>query len=262
MSISILLFNVTTFAYRNTNLPVDHYEKWYVTFMKNSTVAFLILSILISGCATPTFNYKPAVTQVSFPNIGAESTANVGDTLVSQGSFSEHDAIQVESNIDLGLFNSYTITKGIFLKFGESDDVEYFSINNHFEGGGTIEKAALADPPRAVQAYKRENKICGISIFNAFLCSTHGNYSRVKRPIASANTFQQSIIYSGKVGNRIKFGYREFSGNTARPAFNNDVDYDLNDSKIVGYKGARIEIVEATNESIRYKLLSNFNTQK
>ena len=222
-------------------------------------VAYLLT---LGGCASPTFNYAPVVTQISFPKIGVESSVNVGDTLVSQGSFSEHDAIQVQENIDLGLLKPYTITKGIFLKFGEKENIEYFSISNHFEGGGTIEKAALADPPKAIQAYKGENKICGISIFNAYVCSSDGHYTRIKHPVASPNSFQQSIIYSGKVGNRIKFGYREFSGNTARPAFNNDVDYDLNESRIVGYKGARIEVIEATNESIRYKLLSNFNTQK
>jgi len=42
-------------------------------------------------------------------------------------------------------------------------------------------------------------------------------------------------------------------------AFNNDVDYDLNESKVIGYKGARIEIIEATNELIKYRVLKNFN---
>ena len=225
-------------------------------------IALSFWLLTLYGCASPTFNYISPVTQISFPKIGTETTVNVGDTLVSQGSFSEHDAIQVNERIDLGLLKPYTITKGIFLKFGESGDIEYFSINNGFEGGGTIEKSLLADPPKAIQAYKSENKICGISVFNAYICATDGSYTRTKRPAAATNSFQQSIIYSGKVGTRIKFGYREFSGNTARPAFNNDVDYDLAESKIVGYKGARIEIIEATNESIRYRLLANFNTQK
>ncbi|NOU01451.1 MAG: hypothetical protein HOO95_07760 [Gallionella sp.] len=231
--------------------------------MNRITTTFtLSIVTILAGCASPVYNYSPPVTQISFPKIGIESSAYVGDTLVSQGSIMEHDAILVESDVDLGLLKPYTITKGTFLKFGESDNISYYSINNPFEGGGSLQKAALADPPKAIQAYKNENKICGISIFDAFVCSTNASYTFTKRPIASSNSFQQSLIYSGKVGNRIKFGYREFSGNTARPAFNNDVDYDLSESKIVGYKGARIEVVEATNESVRYRLLSNFNTQK
>lgn len=232
--------------------------------MKKVTIAtsFATAAFLLTGCASPTYNYAPPVTQISFPKIGEETKANVGDTLVNQGSFTEHDAILVESDIDLGILKPYTLTKGTFLKFGDNGDIEYYSITNNFEGGGTIQKAALADPPKAIQAYKNEKKICGISIFNAYVCSTEGAFSRIKRPIASPNTFQQSLIYSGKVGSRVKLGYREFSGNTARPAFNNDVDYDLSESKTVGYKGARIEVIEATNEFIRYKLIANFNTSK
>lgn len=230
--------------------------------MRKIKFIFGACTLALGGCASPTFNYTPAITQISFPKIGVESSANVGDTLASQGSFSEHDAIKVDDDIGLGLLNVYTITKGVFLKFGDNNDIEYFSIHNNFDGGGALQRSPLADPPKAVQAYKSENKICGISVFNGYVCSSNGRYTRIKHPVASPNSFQQSIIYSGKVGNRIKFGYREFSGNTARPAFNNDVDYDLNESKIVGYKGARIEVIEATNEAIRYKLLSNFNTPR
>ena len=45
----------------------------------------------------------------------------------------------------------------------------------------------------------------------------------------------------------------------ARPAFNQDLQYDLNDSNIVGFKGLRIEVIKATNTSIEYKILSSFN---
>ena len=42
-------------------------------------------------------------------------------------------------------------------------------------------------------------------------------------------------------------------------AFNNDVEYDLRESSVIGYKGARIEVVEATNEHIKYKVIQNFS---
>ena len=61
------------------------------------------------------------------------------------------------------------------------------------------------------------------------------------------------------MGNKINIGYREFSSNSARPAFNNDVEYDLNESKQIGYKGALLEVIKATNQDITYKVLKNFN---
>ena len=35
------------------------------------------------------------------------------------------------------------------------------------------------------------------------------------------------------------------------------MEYDLLDSKTVGYKGFKIEVIDATNESITYKVIRN-----
>ena len=45
----------------------------------------------------------------------------------------------------------------------------------------------------------------------------------------------------------------------ARPAFNNNVEYDLSESPIIGYKGAKLEIIEANNQFVRYRVIENFN---
>ena len=75
------------------------------------------------------------------------------------------------------------------------------------------------------------------------------------------NNFQQSLLYSGRVGDHIKISYREFSGDMARPAYSNDVEYDLSSSDTVTYKGARLRVLKADNEGITYVLISNFNTE-
>ncbi len=72
------------------------------------------------------------------------------------------------------------------------------------------------------------------------------------------NEFQQTLIYNGMVGKKINVAYREFSNKMARAAFSNDVEYDLSQSKIIGYKGAKIEVLNATNENITYRVISNF----
>ncbi len=77
--------------------------------------------------------------------------------------------------------------------------------------------------------------------------------------VLAQDSFQQTLIYNGRVGSKINIGYREFSNNTARPAFNNNVEYDLNESPNIAYKGAELAIIEATNQHIKFKLLRNFN---
>ena len=44
----------------------------------------------------------------------------------------------------------------------------------------------------------------------------------------------------------------------ARPAFSNEVEYDLKEVTSINYKGARLEIVKATGESITYKVIKGF----
>lgn len=64
--------------------------------------------------------------------------------------------------------------------------------------------------------------------------------------------FEQELIYNGKSGNNIKFLYRELSSNMMRAPFTQDIQYDLNESKTIGFKGARIDIIKATNRQIEY----------
>lgn len=71
--------------------------------------------------------------------------------------------------------------------------------------------------------------------------------------------YKQEFIYNGKVDSHLKFIYREYVNDMARPAFNQELQYDLNESNIVGFKGLRLEVVKATNTSITYKILNSFN---
>jgi len=101
-----------------------------------------------------------------------------------------------------------------------------------------------------------------VTVFNVHACASDVWFERRKRPLFGSDSFQQTLIYSGRVGNKINVAYREFSNNLARPAFSNNVEYDLSDSKIIGYRGARIDIIEATNEFINigsFKTLIRLN---
>lgn len=70
-------------------------------------------------------------------------------------------------------------------------------------------------------------------------------------------TFSQELIYLGRSGDELSFKYREFSGSLARPAFSADLTYDLSESRTIGYRGARIKVIEAGNQLIRYSVQSH-----
>ena len=68
--------------------------------------------------------------------------------------------------------------------------------------------------------------------------------------------FKEELIYAGRAGSVIRIAYKEYKGNEslylARPAFFQDLNYDLGSSDIIVFRGYRIRVLEATNERILF----------
>ena len=83
--------------------------------------------------------------------------------------------------------------------------------------------------------------------------------TKTEQKIICDECLKQQFIYNGKSGNIIKFTYREFINDLARPAFTQELQYDLTDGNIIGFKGLRIEVFKTSNIEIEYKITSSFN---
>lgn len=66
----------------------------------------------------------------------------------------------------------------------------------------------------------------------------------------------KEIIYNGKTPTNIKLLYREYVDDYARPAFYQDLVYDLAESQTIGFKGIKIKVIEATNSGITFSVIS------
>ncbi len=222
-------------------------------------IYLIFLAMLaLQACATPKYNYVPQSIDISEPPIGNVNVANIGDVLLRQGTYTEKDAIRVNQEFTVGAIGTYTFFPGYFVKVGQDKKAGYFSPEIGPEGG-RVKAGIITDPYQSMQVYHDKDTVCGVSVFGGKVCKDNSPITRLTRPSLEANSFQQALIYSGRVGNKVTIGYRESSNNTARPAFNNDVEYDLTESHIIGYKGARLEIIEANNQTIKYRVLQNFN---
>jgi len=76
--------------------------------------------------------------------------------------------------------------------------------------------------------------------------------------VTKSDSFQRVIEYNGKRGSLVRFVYSEFKDGRIRDAFTREFDADLNDGNVVAYKGAVFEVLDATNASIRYKVIRHF----
>lgn len=72
-------------------------------------------------------------------------------------------------------------------------------------------------------------------------------------------SLKKELIYNGKSKDSIKLLYREFNDDMARPAFSQELSYDLAESKTIGFRRMKIEIIEATNSYIKFVVRSSMN---
>lgn len=109
------------------------------------------------------------------------------------------------------------------------------------------------------------------SIGEAFLTDQKGSITSVRHWVGVLNSadgwqvtkvpsedfIRKDLIYSGKSASTIKVSYREFRGGLAAPAFSQALEYDLNESKTIKFQRFTLDVINATNQSITYKILSD-----
>lgn len=81
----------------------------------------------------------------------------------------------------------------------------------------------------------------------------------------------KQLIYSGKAGTIVRFSYREFAGDRlsdggtanlyARPAFTQDVQYDLADGNEIAFQDMRLNILKASTSNITAEVLQELGSQ-
>ena len=77
-----------------------------------------------------------------------------------------------------------------------------------------------------------------------------------KEKITNNSSWREELIYTGKSGSVITISYREYSMNMARPAFFQELKYDLDSSSTIVFKNYRLNIIDANNEKIVFVIIS------
>ena len=75
-----------------------------------------------------------------------------------------------------------------------------------------------------------------------------------ERP-ARETKLRRELVYSGMAKGSLSILYREYIGDMIRPAFSQELKYDYEPGTVIGFRGARFEVLEAGNTSIRYRVI-------
>jgi hypothetical protein len=213
----------------------------------------VFMAFITFSCSSVIYNYNPIPTSFSIPEIDKEITKGIGEPLLDQGKQTLIDVLYIRSDAGLAL---YRVKPGKLIKIGDDEDTEYYS-----QDVSTIIFASISYPAPSAKVMRNKftGKYCIVRPGDIDICGVL-DAERGQENLITRDSFRRTLIYSGRVGNKLKISYREFSENMARPAFSTDAEYDLNEGNIIGYAGARLEVIKATNTEITYKVIKNFNS--
>ena len=219
-------------------------------------ILFSIL-LLCSSCGPKYQSVQGVISYVDFPNSANVNTVNIGDSLLSKAKVEKREGLQLKNFVS-GSFGLYKVNfhRGdYYLRSVTLDSKQYAPINANkcTWDNGEVNRDCF------ININNRTGRISGVTLGGVAI-SLKPVPSVIKKEMTLVNTtnFKQEMIYNGKSGSIARFLYREYSGNMARPAFSQELTYDLSSSKIIGFKEVRLEVINTTNTSIKYKVISGF----
>lgn len=247
-------------------------------------IAIAALAYAASGCsAPPTVAYggAPLEERVIAPSVGKFSvdnrpvldqtvTAELGDTMIGRSYSLATQAMRLETDVshatsNIGMPVRLDIAKGTLKKIGQDAKGSYFASGELYrtyptlnsrarEPGGIYVPNASAEPAMIFWSPRSPKNAFVDRLGTAVMLHPVADVIEV-----SADNQKKELIYTGVSKNIISILYREYQNDMARPAFSQELKYDLGEGRVIGFKGARFEVLKATNLGITYRVLKHLD---
>ena len=230
------------------------------------TISILVL-IGLSGCGTKQCQYvheqkfQTGIETLRSPKLNTIVTREVGANLYEKINQISHNTYDVFLNESIAKMHSQA--SGTFAK------------EKGYIGILSIDKATNWRCACTTSSY-HPYKVCLFDSnndgkFDKIATKINILYADLEKPVSytlkrtkstyNEDSFKYVALYQGKIANKIKISFREFTNNMARPAFTQNIEYELEDdgTAMVGFKGLRIKVLKATNLDITYKVIKDYN---
>lgn len=233
-------------------------------FKLHLELAVLLISLqLFSGCATPPLVYhdpnkQPQNVIVKSPEIGQIAKAEIGENMYSKSNLFYDNTKEViifddiigtyDAFRKINILSTSNPTKGALMKWGNDENTLCF-------------QSGLCITDMLNKGYFTHLGHVGNRTFISALEKPTQYKITDAPPFFIKDSFKYIVLYQGKSDNKIKISFREFVDNVARPAFTQDVDYELekDGTALIGFKGLRIQVLKVTNLDITYKVIQDYN---
>jgi hypothetical protein len=216
--------------------------------MKLIVLSAAFFTTFVTACASSGTPIASEIQNLDYPEVGVTTSANIGDTIIVKGVLRTFPTITTQVPLRAVAYGAdpHIIPAQTFVLTGLTSEFQIYRGAKHTLCEPVTGHGWKAAPLTAIEG------AC------AFPVRSEVHVERGKVHDVKAPNFSQELIYNGKSGTAVKFLYRELSNDMMRPAFTQELQYDLNESNVIGFKEVRIEIVAATNTDLEYKVLQHF----
>ena len=230
--------------------------------------ALILATIFLAGCETTTGVVRVAGTAqiVHTPKVNTDAEVEIGQTIISKANLTTYPAVKVNQTlsetIKQSLMNNrhsgtITINPGIYKKTSEDANGSFFP-----DPYGTFNFIAGTVKCTCGVYVPHDGKKSPVMFTYHTTIGATGfefgvNQIDITKTISevwSTDSFKKELVYGGLSQKTISISYREFSDGTARPAFTQDLKYDLSEGDEIGFRGARFQVIKASNTVLKYKV--------
>ena len=238
-------------------------------------ISYPVLLVVIVLCSAPLDADGLDLKRILEPQSGAEPALNLeAHTLPGERMYSEFDYADqavAELQADLRYNRKITIQAGepLLGVLTRKGDPVYCSRHQRSGGhGGGFVCLRDADGDEKFDAFSIQGTSALIAKNLVLKEPAAAEFKSVALPGGdlpgySGKFFRNEILYQGASKGTLRLLYREFLNDMARPAFTQELSFDMEEegATIAIVKGARLEILEAGNEGVRFKVTQGFSGQ-
>lgn len=226
--------------------------------MKN--IFIILFAVLLSGCMTALTAWEPIAPPVEKvgPVIGKMKTTRLGEPMITKvdaqifpGFKAIRDFKVPGSSSFTGIYYPTIPAGSVWKCVGKLENGDMACKNDRIKDSQLKDYYCVIIKPTG-EAYADDGCIGGY-----IRKWPRGENIFTPAEVYSEGAFKQEILYNGRTSESIKLAYREFLNDMARPAFFQEMVYDISESNIIGFRGMEIEIFEATNTEISFIVKSN-----
>jgi len=225
------------------------------------TLSLVAMFLLLSACASITTTVVPKLEILDIPPAQTIQRVELGDTILSKGKTYTYDAIDLSNQVQAGgglFFLKFTIPPQQLIAKLEDDKWTYYYGENVTAYDSILGTTNVSGGLKVEKTLGKRIAMFGKSTSATFTPKPDPIFKFTRVTALDQSSFSQELIYNGRTNNNVKFLYRELFNSQMRAPFTQEVQYDLSKSNVIGFKGVRIEIIEATNIFLEYKVINSF----